>query len=626
MVLDSMESAMDSVNNMVKFFLILVLSFGLTSGYYLYADPELHTDETQNTADSQNEETDVISAEFNASTGSEDTAEDSALIDVIKVKQNDTAVGGYVTTLDGKAIMVDGRPILQEKLEDGRARFAVNEDQNGVRGFCDNLANQCIPSNLNQFTYKDPNEVPIILITYNQHLYETEGIGSSSYEEGGNNAPEIIEPEISLDLTQNEPGTTTPSIREECKSAAQSGSALPSLSRGCIDAANQYLNKPIPLECASDFIGPKMPGQDQTCSKHSEVRKSAEAHLFLDGEPDSKAKKTDEKKENESTDQDESKSLSKDEAEEAAETVGNDADEALDKVEESSRATSDEELNQREVQQEDSANADSVVDESVGVEIDSLNPAAVSDEPAEVSDSTTPADIQLLYGDDEGVSSDEDDSMDDNVNDEEPLSGGFISNNSDWFNDDGTLTDPDDFENRAADEDEFSDMEDLLGLKDLGKDAAKEELDKPIEVKQETASPSTGDVSLDAETSSKDNEDLDVESLKINLNAADKDVDVKKQELSRVNDKTGVKIVKTEDGFIAETFSLKENSEADGQNSEVKLISKMDKEELMNRFNLSEDELDKKLQECKEANPKAKNSDCLKEDATLFGDLLIKQD
>ena len=127
---------------------------------------------------------------------------------------------------------------------------------------------------------------------------------------------------------------------------------------------------------------------------------------------------------------------------------------------------------------------------------------------------TTPADIQLLYGDDEGVSSDEDDSMDDNVNDEEPVSGGFISNNSDWFNDDGTLTDPDDFENRAADEDEFSDMEDLLGLKDLGKDAAKEELDKPIEVKQETASPSTGDVSLNAETSSKDNEDLDVESLK----------------------------------------------------------------------------------------------------------------
>ena len=73
-----------------------------------------------------------------------------------------------------------------------------------------------------------------------------------------------------------------------------------------------------------------------------------------------------------------------------------------------------------------------------------------------------------------------------------------------------------------------------------------------------------------------------------------------------------MKIVKTEDGFIAETFSLKENSEADGQNSEVKLISKMDKEELMNRFNLSEDELDKKLQECKEANPKAKNADCFK--------------
>ena len=80
------------------------------------------------------------------------------------------------------------------------------------------------------------------------------------------------------------------------------------------------------------------------------VRKSAEAHLFLDGELIPKAQKTDEKKENESADQDESKSLSKDEAEEAAETVGNDADEALDKVEESSKAAPEEELNQMEVQ------------------------------------------------------------------------------------------------------------------------------------------------------------------------------------------------------------------------------------------------------------------------------------
>ena len=176
MVLDSMESAMDSVNNMVKFY-NLVLSFGLSSSSYLYADPELHTDETQSIAESQNEETDLISAEFNASTGSDDTAEDSASIDVIKVKQNDTAVGGYVTNSDGKAIMVDGRPVLQEKLEDGQPRFAVMEDENGVQGFCDGLSQRCVPSNLNQFTYKDPNEVPIILITYNQHIYETEGIG-----------------------------------------------------------------------------------------------------------------------------------------------------------------------------------------------------------------------------------------------------------------------------------------------------------------------------------------------------------------------------------------------------------------------------------------------------------------
>ena len=126
-----------------------------------------------------------------------------------------TAVGGYVTTNDGKAIIVDGRPVLQEKLEDGQPRFAVMEDENGAR-LCDGfLSQRCVPSNLNQFTYKDPNEVPIILITYNQHIYETEGIGSSSYEEGSTRFQKLLNQRF-LDLTQNDPGTTTPSIREEC--------------------------------------------------------------------------------------------------------------------------------------------------------------------------------------------------------------------------------------------------------------------------------------------------------------------------------------------------------------------------------------------------------------------------
>ena len=628
LVPDLMECAMNSVTYLGKSFFILVLSFSLASIHFLHADPELHSDETQNASILQDGDTEIIAQDFNASTGGVDTAEDALSIDAFMTNlpnQNPNPIGGYVTNTNGKAILVDGRPVLQEAMEDGQPRFQIIEDGNGVKGFCDGLDQTCLPSNLNKFSYEDPDKIPIVLMTYNQHKYDTEGVGESAYANVED--PQPVQPEINTDLTQNEPGTTTPSMREECRNAAKAGSALPSLSRGCIDAANDHLSKPIPTHCATDFIGPLSPSQDQTCSKHSEVKKSAESHEFLGDETQgSKAKKRNEEEQSKNTDKEESDTKSKDEAEKDAESVGNDADEALNKVEEDSKAAPEKRLDGPEVQQEDSANQNSAVNESLGLGMEEINPTSISDKPAEPSQSTTPEDIQNLYGDDPVINSDEDDSMADNVNNEEPTSGGFFSNNSDWFDDDGTLTDPDDFENKAADDDEYSDMEDLLGLGDLGQDAAKEEAERSNEVKQESASPSTGDVSIDNQRNPKSNENLDVESLKINLNAADEDVDTEKLKLSVVDEKTGVKIVKTENGFIAKTFSLKNNADLHNQEDEVKLISRMDKEELMDRFNLSEDELDAKLKECKKTNPKAKNSDCLKEDATLFGDLLIKQD
>jgi len=219
---------------------------------------------------------------------------------------------------------------LQEAMEDGSLRFQIIEDGNGVKGFCDGLAQTCVPSNLNKFSYKNPDDIPIVLMTYNQHKYDTEGVGQSAYENTESD-PQPIQSEISADLTQNVPGTTEPSMREECKNAAKSGASLPSLSSGCIDAANPHLDAPIPSHCATDFLGPLSPSQDQTCSKHSEVRKSAESHEFLFNKPaSSKAKNSDdEETEVKDTDQTVSDDRSKDAAENDADIVGNDAEEAL---------------------------------------------------------------------------------------------------------------------------------------------------------------------------------------------------------------------------------------------------------------------------------------------------------
>ncbi len=608
---------MDSIRYLGKSFLVIGLAFSLASNTSFYADPELHTDGTE-----------IISADFNASTGDEDKADNAESIEGFRIDEKDADLSGYVTNLDGKAILVDGRPVLQEEMENGLPRFQISEDGNGVKGLCDGLDQTCMPSSLNQFTYEEPDQIPIILITHNQHKYDTEGVGTSAYGSADSD-PQPTQPVISADLTQNDPGTTAPSLREECKIAAKAGSSLPSLSSGCIDAANPHLSKPIPSHCATDFIGPTMPAQDQTCKKHSEVKKSADSHQFVgdksnDIESDRTKKKENEIEGSESVEVDEK---SKEDVEKDAEAVGSDAEEALKKVEDGEKSAPNKRMDELESYQEDSANGNSSVDETKGIGLENLNPQISKDDSAENSDSSTPEDIKILYGDDESIGADEDDSMDDNVNNEETQGGGFFENNSDWFNDDGTLTDPDDFENKTPDSDELSDMEDLLGLGDLGKEASEDKaLKSGPEVEQEDSSPSTGDVSIDSEQSLKSDENLDVESLKINLNAVDEGVDPKQHKLSRVDEKTGVKIVKTKDGFIAKTFSLKNSANSQSEDDEVKLISKMNKEELMDRFNLSEDELEDKLEKCKEINPKTKDSDCLKEDASLFGDLLIKQD
>ena len=81
----------------------------------------------------------------------------------------------------------------------------------------------------------------------------------------------------------------------------------------------------------------------------------------------------------------------------------------------------------RESIQEDSANQDQIINESQGVGIEDLNGQAERDSSTTNTASSTPHDIQILYGEDEDVNSDEDDKMPDVVTNEESVSGGFIA-------------------------------------------------------------------------------------------------------------------------------------------------------------------------------------------------------
>tara|TARA_B100000674_G_C37959366_1_gene971182 strand:+ start:1160 stop:3025 length:1866 start_codon:yes stop_codon:yes gene_type:complete len=621
-----MECAMSSIKLLGNVFLILVLGSILSLNSVLYAVADSSSAGTQNNSIIDSVESSLVLTDNNASVGSGTAPVDAENIKGFQMNNENgdipapgVFISGYVTTTDGKAILVDGRPVLQEKMEDGTPRFTIPEDGNGVLGLCDGLGGVCVPSNLNKFTYSEPDEVPLVLMTYNQHIYDTEGIGTDSSVSTGNNT-QVDQITTMPDLTQNDPGTTTPSTREECASAAQSGSPLPSLSSGCIQAANEHLDEAIPEYCASDFMGPTLPSQTKACADNSQVKNSADSHEFIFANQDNKESKakTDDK------DSEKSNEENTDPAESDAEEVGREAEEALEKIENDTESKAKEAP--QESFQEDSANQDLDVDESKGAPIEALNGEGGEESSSSKSASSTPQDIKIMYGDDENISSDEDDSMSDNITNEEPRNGGFIDNNSDWFTDDGDMVDPDDFENKVADDEELSEMDRILGLEDAAEKARKSKsLEKPEEEQQEGASPSTGDVSINSGSSSKKDK-MDVESLKINLNAADEDIDAVKMGLSVVDEKTGVKIIQSKDGFMAETFSLKTNSDSQTGDNKQKLISSMNEEELMNRFNLSEDELEEKLSRCNNLKPKPSPADCLKEDASLFGELLIRQD
>lgn len=615
-----------------KCFVTLGLCVSLCINSFVFAVADLSPEDVTTNPTSETAESSLLPFDQNASTGNGTAPVDAENIEGFQLNNEngdfpatDAFNGGYVTTTDGKAILVDGRPVLQERMEDGSPRFRIPEDGNGVLGLCDGLAGAvCLPSNLNKFTYQDPDEIPLVLMTYNQHKYNTEGIGTDSSVITDNNTQTNQSVPIP-DLTQNDPGTTAPSVREACSSAAKSGSPLPSLSSGCIEAANEYLDEPIPHYCANDFMGPTMPSQAQSCADNSQVKYCFDSHQFVFADQDSKVSETKDDEDDKASDLEADKPEGDaDPAESDAEEVGRDAEEALEEVEKDTEA----EVNEvpRESIQEDSANQDQIINESQGVGIEDLNGQAERDSSTTNTASSTPHDIQILYGEDEDVNSDEDDKMPDVVTNEESVSGGFIDNNSDWFTDDGDLVDPDDFENKIPDDVELSEMEDILGLESIAEQAdAEQQSLKSIEEYQEGASPTTDDVSNKSEVSP-ELDTMDVESLQIDLNAADEGIDALKKGLSIVDEKTGVKIIKSKDGFIAGTFSLKKKSDTQNQDNKLKLISGMNKEELMDRFNLSEDELDEKLSKCANFERKPTAAECLKEDASLFGELLIRQD
>lgn len=546
----------------------------------------------------------------------------------------------YLLTPEGKAVLVDGRPVYNELLEDGRPRFTVaTDDETGrVFGYCDELS-ICYPVGSPALSYQNPDEIPLVIKSYNQHIYDTEGKGQTAYPEKDsettpqqsnesetlNNSSQVQVP----DPTQNDPGTITPVERKECANAASNGAALPNLSSGCIDSANKQLSpeNQIPGHCASDFAGPLLPAQSSQCAKNPHVKKSADSFLFAEAASTDKSKESKDKDDEE--DGTKNPHLDEDsiEPKKSVEEVADAADEALDEVEnnkDSIGVDNEQSDESNDTPESESRDADEV-DESRGAGIESIAESSVEgsdtkDEPKkEVSDPNEMPEWLRLDPKD----SDEDDTTDDSVSNDEvkPLAGsGFWDRNKDFEEDD-------DLESEPGTSDEFKEMEDLLGLDS----SEAEKPDKVEKVKEEDLSEKKqqlgkvdrNEPNSESQQESDDSKVDDVDALKEELNAADGDIDFEKENLTYYDEKTGVKILrKNKEGFIAKT--VKDKSKSD------KKVSGLDEKYLMERFSLTKDELRERVEVCRrpgvETHLITKDIErCLENDVSLFGDSLIMQ-
>lgn len=628
--------------------LISALALGAYFVTLSYADSEVDpssvSSATQASQVQQNTSIDSITSNPENQPTNEVSTLDSLLpvlgVDVSQILPSTTPK--YLLTPEGKAVLVEGRPIYNELLEDGRPRFTVaTDDETGrVFGYCDELS-LCYPVGSPALSYEDPDEIPLVIKSYNQHIYDTEGKGQTAFPEKdselGPEQPNEVETsgnssQVKVpDPTQNDPGTISPAARKKCADAASNGSALPNLSSGCIESANKQLSpeKQIPNHCGSDFVGPLSLAQTSECAKNPHVKKSADSFMFAEAASDDKSKESKAKNTDEETiDKDEKADDDSINAEKSVDDVADTAEKTLDEVENNKDAVGvdNEQSNEGNNSLGNDSKTANGVDESQGVGIESIAESSEEgsnnkDKPKkEISDPNEMPEWLRL----DPKNSDEDDTTDDSVSNDEvrPMGGtGFWDRNKDFEEDD------DDLESEPGTADEYDEMEDLLGLdsSEAGKPDKVEKSKEEVlpENQQQPTEVARNESNSESQEESDDSKLDDVEALKEELNAADGDLDVKKENLSYYDKKTGVKILrKNKAGFIAKTVIDKHKSS--------KKVSGLDEKYLMERFSLTKDELRERVEVCRRPGVETRLltkevEKCLENDVSLFGDSLIMQ-
>ena len=162
----------------------------------------------------------------------------------------------FLTNEDGKVITIDGKPLSANEVGKD-PRYTIHETADGMVQITDNEKGICY--NPNAVELKDPSDVPIITRTYEDYI-------AGGTEDQTPTPP----PSLPVDLTSGAPETSETGDYNQCKRAGVNGDLAPNGSQGCLDGYNAGVLTAgredfIPSACKEGFIGPPNLGDAEKC-------------------------------------------------------------------------------------------------------------------------------------------------------------------------------------------------------------------------------------------------------------------------------------------------------------------------------------------------------------------------
>lgn len=519
----------------------------------------------------------------------------------------------FFTTKDGKVVTVDGYPLGANEIGK-EPRYSVLEGDDGsILSVCDSVKQLCfIPSRLE---VKDPSEVSIVHRTYEDVMQEREDRKKAAKENAQNSAETSSQDDQELDsgkkdgkqvdkdLSQEDPETREPGDWDECRTAGLQGGKAPTNNRSCINAYNNGMKSSgkkdfIPIDCSQGFVGPSLPDTLAKCPGKFDADMSAgmrglEQELAAAGDgSDTEA-----------------------EADDSTPTPNPHVDEDVEDPGDS--PVQDEDV----PEEEQTAVPFEMVNEMGAEELEGPGEQILPD----VTDQSTPEEDEspVVNVANEVVLNSEDELEDREMEDtDEPSDDEPRFFNSDIVDEDGDLTEipPDE----PVDSEGEEMLQDLLG--DEG-----DELDRQAqgEEDREQPAPPPAAIELDEEPGPDTIENpaaneeidgqLDVFELQTSIEDAEQNLLTRDEEsgvVQFVTNQEGQEVI----GSIIKTKETPDPSVPGGSKS-------LSPEDLKKEFDLSDEQFDKELEQCRKATDNFKEKsfeDCLKENLERFADFLIR--